>query len=525
MRSGKTNKIERNREKEYNSTDRLRDLEERDDELSSQLEFYNKKIKKLEKKNKNKNKNKDKESNKKSKKLKTGVRMEDLKRLRDGAGNIPDTIFRKIYFELNNAKSSTFRSRESYYPYEAEIEEIVRLRSMSVSPPIVTKPVLGKKQIAELIATQTGIPVDELTEDETKKLQNLESVLHTRVIGQNEAVSAIANSVRRARMGVRNPNRPIASFMFCGPTGVGKTELTKALATVMFGSEESIIRLDMSEYMEKHSVAQLIGAPPGYIGYAEGGQLTEKVRRKPYSVILFDEIEKAHPDILDILLQLLDDARVTDSQGRTISFKNTIIILTSNVGSLQVQDHILENQSKFLDESPFSTVQKKLGFLKNSEIKPQFFPKEKNLLEEEEFEEEEDFESEIDLDYLELKKKVSEELRLYYRPEFLNRLDDVIVFKQLSRLEVRKIADIMILELVERLKQKTYILQVTEEAKDALLDEGFDPVFGARPMRRAITRLIEDGISEILLTEPLKSGDIILVQYLKKKFNFRVNRS
>jgi ATP-dependent Clp protease ATP-binding subunit ClpA len=514
MRTGSTNKTERNREKKDNSTTRLRDLEEREDYLSYQLEFYNTRIQQLEERNQTVDKG--------SKKLKIGVRMEDLQRLKDGAGNIPDNIFRKIYFELNNVTSPTFKRRESYYPYEAEIEEIVRLRSVTVSPPIVTKPVLGKKAIAELIATQTGIPVDELTENETKKLQNLESVLHTRVIGQDEAVSAVANSVRRARVGVRNPNRPIASFMFCGPTGVGKTELTKALANVMFGSEEAIIRLDMSEYMEKHSVAQLVGAPPGYIGYTEGGQLTEKVRRKPYSVILFDEIEKAHPDILDILLQLLDDARVTDAQGRTISFKNTIIILTSNVGSLQVQDHILKNQSNLLN----SHEKKKLGFLKDSDIIPRFFPKEENFLEkkEEEEEEEEDFESEIDADYLELKKKVFEELRLYYRPEFLNRLDDVIVFKQLSRLEVREIADIMILELVKRLKQKNYILQVTEEAKDALLDQGFDPVFGARPMRRAITRLIENGISEVLLIEQLKSGDIIIVEYSKKRFKFRIKR-
>lgn len=510
-------------ERRLDYSDDIRELEEEEEDEEEQIRLLNEKIReyfgpdaKTLKAYSNPSVNR---------KIKPLVEREVLEDLRyEISTAIPDGIFERIYSELCNP---TYRNRKKKYgPDKKKIEE--RLKSNPL-----TKPLITKNHMAELIAIQTGIPVTELTEDETEKLKNLETVLHERVIGQNEAVNAVASAVRRARLGVRNPNRPIASFMFCGPTGVGKTELTKALASVMFGSEDSVIRLDMSEYMEKHAVAQLLGAPPGYIGYTEGGQLTEKVRRKPYSVVLFDEIEKAHPDILDLLLQLLDDGRLTDAQGKTINFKNTIIILTSNVGASQVQDHIMASQSKFNKDinmeqqssdskvfnfSKSTKNNNEIGFIKKSDLKNRIFVKED--FPEGKFDEAESSVSEQD--YLELKKKVFDELRLYYRPEFLNRLDDVIVFKQLSKTEVRQIANIMVNGLVKRLKEQGYILEVTESAKDALLVDGYDPLFGARPMRRAITKLIEDGISETMLSEKLNPGDTVIVDHSEEGFVFKV---
>jgi ATP-dependent Clp protease ATP-binding subunit ClpC len=296
----------------------------------------------------------------------------------------------------------------------------------------------------------------------------MEETLHKRVIGQDEAVKAISRSVRRARVGLKNPNRPIASFIFAGPTGVGKSELAKTLASYYFGSEEAMIRLDMSEFMERHTVSKLIGSPPGYVGYTEGGQLTEAVRRRPYSVVLFDEIEKAHPDVFNMMLQILEDGRLTDSKGRTVDFKNTLLIMTSNVGS-----SVIEKGGR------------KIGFDLESDEK--------------------------DTSYSRIKSLVVEEMKQYFRPEFLNRLDEMIVFRQLTKLEVKEIADIMLQEVFTRLKLKEINLQVTEKFKERVVDEGYNPSYGARPLRRAIMRLLEDSLAEKILAGEVKEGDSAIV--------------
>jgi len=296
----------------------------------------------------------------------------------------------------------------------------------------------------------------------------MEETLHQRLIGQEEAVKATSRAIRRARVGLKNPNRPIASFIFSGPTGVGKTELTKALAAYFFGSEESMVRLDMSEFMERHTVSKLIGSPPGYVGYNEGGQLTEAVRRRPYTVILFDEIEKAHPDVFNLLLQILEDGRLTDSKGRTVDFKNTLIIMTSNIGS------------KVIEKGGGG-----LGF---------------------------DFaEDQADSAYTRIRSLVNEELKQYFRPEFLNRLDEIIVFRQLKIEEIREIAEIMLKEVFKRLKEKNITLAVTERFKDLLVSEGYNQSYGARPLRRAIMRLLEDSLSEEILTGKVREGASVIV--------------
>jgi ATP-dependent Clp protease ATP-binding subunit ClpC len=292
---------------------------------------------------------------------------------------------------------------------------------------------------------------------------HLEDALHQRVIGQEEAVKAVARAIRRARVGLRNPNRPIASTIFCGPTGVGKTELTKALAASIFGSEDAMIRLDMSEYMEPQSVSKLIGSPPGYVGYGEGGQLTEAVRRQPYSVVLFDEIEKAHPDVFNLLLQLLEDGRLTDSQGRVVNFKNTLIIMTSNLGS-----RAIEKQGS------------SLGFLVTDSVTAQ---------------------------YNRTREQVNAALKQSFRPEFLNRLDEIIVFRQLTRDEVKQIAELLLLNVNDRLKEQDIKLEVSEAFKERLIIEGYDPSYGARPLRRAVSRLVEDNLAEAILSGQICSGD------------------
>ncbi|KAK6941604.1 ATPase, AAA-type, core [Dillenia turbinata] len=329
-------------------------------------------------------------------------------------------------------------------------------------------PVVTEVDIQHIVASWTGIPVDKVSIDESDRLLKMEETLHTRVIGQDEAVKAISRAVRRARVGLKNPNRPIASFIFSGPTGVGKSELAKALATYYFGSEESMIRLDMSEFMERHTVAKLIGSPPGYVGYTEGGQLTEAVRRRPYTVVLFDEIEKAHPDVFNLMLQILEDGRLTDSKGRTVDFKNTLLIMTSNVGS-----SVIEKGGR------------RIGFDLDYDEK--------------------------DSSYNRIKTLVIEELKQYFKPEFLNRLDDMIVFRQLTKLEVREIADIMLKEVVQRLKGREIELQVTERFKDRVVDEGYNPSYGARPLRRAIMRLLEDSMAEKMLAGEIKEGDSVIV--------------
>ncbi|MEA5420227.1 ATP-dependent Clp protease ATP-binding subunit [Spirulina sp. CCNP1310] len=325
-------------------------------------------------------------------------------------------------------------------------------------------PAVDSEEIAHIVASWTGVPVNKLTESESEKLLHMEDTLHQRLIGQEEAVRAVSRAIRRARVGLKNPNRPIASFIFSGPTGVGKTELTKSLAAYFFGSEEAMIRLDMSEYMERHTVSKLIGSPPGYVGYNEGGQLTEAVRRRPYTVVLFDEIEKAHPDVFNMLLQILEDGRLTDAKGRTVDFKNTLLIMTSNIGS------------KVIEKGGGG-----LGF------------------------ELEDDQNEAQ--YNRIRSLVNEELKQYFRPEFLNRLDEIIVFRQLSKPEVKEIADILLKEVFKRLTEKEISLNVTEKFKERLVEEGYNPSYGARPLRRAIMRLLEDVLAEEILSGRLKGGD------------------
>ena len=331
------------------------------------------------------------------------------------------------------------------------------------------------EDIAELISQNTGIPVSQLTEEETQRLLKLEEVLHNRLVGQSEAVTSVAKAIRRGRVGLKDPKRPIGSFIFLGPTGVGKTELCKALAEAMFGSENAIVRLDMSEYMEKHTVSRLIGSPPGYVGFEEGGQLTEKIRRAPYSVGLFDEIEKAHPDVFNLLLQSLDDGRLTDSKGRTVSFKNTVIIMTSNLGA------------KFLTEKKTA-----LGFGEAADNGDSA-----------------------------AKEKIMSELKSAFRPEFLNRVDDIIIFNKLTKDEICEIAEKMLLQLNKRLNELNISVTFERSSIEAIADAGFDPVYGARPLRRAIQSKIEDVLSEKILDGSIKNGDKVICQFADNEFTFK----
>ena len=330
-------------------------------------------------------------------------------------------------------------------------------------------PTVEEDDIAEIVAAWTGIPVSKVSKSETEKLLKMEEILHGRVIGQDKAVMAISRAIRRARVGLKNPNRPIASFIFSGPTGVGKTELTKALASYFFGSEDTMVRMDMSEYMERHNIAKLIGSPPCYVGFSEGGLLTEAVRRKPYTVVLFDEVEKAHPDVFNLLLQILEDGRLTDAQGRLVDFKNTLLILTSNIGS-----KVIEKGS-----------QGGLGF--------------------------ETADDESDSQYDRISSAVNEELKQYFRPEFLNRLDEIIVFSQLNKQNVREIADIMVSQLCDRVLKQGLNLEVTDAVKEKLTDEGYNPIYGARPLRRAIMHLLEDNLAGSFLNTEFKKGSNIIV--------------
>ena len=325
---------------------------------------------------------------------------------------------------------------------------------------------ITEENIAEVIANWTGIPAKKITEDENEKLKNLEKELHKRVIGQNEAVEAVSKAIRRGRVGLKDPKRPIGSFLFLGPTGVGKTELSKALAEVLFGDENAMIRLDMSEFMEPHSVSKLIGAPPGYVGFDDGGQLTEKIRRKPYSVVLFDEIEKAHPDVMNMLLQILEDGRLTDSQGRTVNFKNTVIIMTSNLGARLITDR------------------KQLGFANK------------------------EGEADSKKEYEEIKKEVMAELKKELRPEFINRIDEIIVFHKLNDNDINQIIDIMLKEVVNRLKEQKYDVKFEPDVKEMIAKEGIDKNFGARPLRRTIQNLVEDKLAEEILDGKLVKGKV-----------------
>ncbi|MBD2450138.1 ATP-dependent Clp protease ATP-binding subunit [Nostoc sp. FACHB-152] len=383
-----------------------------------------------------------------------------------------DKELRQILKEKDDAvrsqdfdRAGELRDREM--EIKAEIRAIAQSKTNGASGDGV-EPVVTEEDIAHIVASWTGVPVNKLTESESEKLLHMEDTLHQRLIGQEDAVKAVSRAIRRARVGLKNPNRPIASFVFSGPTGVGKTELAKSLASYFFGSEEAMIRLDMSEYMERHTVSKLIGSPPGYVGYNEGGQLTEAVRRRPYTVVLFDEIEKAHPDVFNMLLQILEDGRLTDAKGRTVDFKNTLLILTSNIGS------------KVIEKGGGG-----IGF--------------------------EFAEDQSESQYNRIRSLVNEELKQYFRPEFLNRLDEIIVFRQLSKAEVTEIADIMLKEVFGRLTEKGITLEVTERFKDRLIQEGYSPSYGARPLRRAIMRLLEDSLAEEILSGRIKDGDIALV--------------
>ena len=341
---------------------------------------------------------------------------------------------------------------------------------------------IGEENIAEIISKWTGIPVQKLTEDENEKLKHLEEKLHERVVGQDEAVEAVSKAIRRGRVGLKDPKRPIGSFLFLGPTGVGKTELSKALAEILFENENAIIRLDMSEYMEAHSVSKLIGSPPGYIGFEGGGQLTEKVRRKPYSVILFDEIEKAHPDVMNILLQILEDGHLTDSQGREVNFKNTVIIMTSNLGAR----HITERKALgFSEKVNYQNEDDKINNMEKA--------KNEQVLE-------------AKKEYEEIKKEVIKELKHELRPEFINRIDEIIVFHKLNNEDIKNITQIMLKQVKERLKSQKYIVEIDESVVNAILIQGFDSNFGARPLRRTIQSLVEDRISEEILAGNLKKN-------------------
>ncbi len=332
------------------------------------------------------------------------------------------------------------------------------------------------EEIAGIVSGWTGIPVTQLTEAESERLLRMEEILHERLVGQNEAVRAVAMAIRRGRVGLKDPKRPIGSFIFLGPTGVGKTELSRALAQAMFGDESAMIRLDMSEYMEKHTVSKLVGSPPGYVGYDEGGQLTEKVRRRPYSVLLLDEIEKAHPDVFNILLQILEDGRLTDSQGRSVDFRNTVIIMTSNVGARMI------------------TEKRSLGFSDPS----------------------------AEDDDKTIKVNVMAELKREFRPEFLNRVDDIIVFEKLTKENIREIARKMLATLAERVKDMEIELSFADAAVDKIADEGFDPVYGARPLRRAIQTEIENRLSEELLSGKIKANKALRCDVQEGKFVFTV---
>ncbi|MEO1590576.1 MAG: ATP-dependent Clp protease ATP-binding subunit, partial [Cyanobacteria bacterium J06632_22] len=374
---------------------------------------------------------------------------ETRKELRQVQKDIQDRVQKQAFDQL-----SELRQKET---------ELTAKLEQEVGP--ISSPVVEESDIADIVAAWTGVPVSQLTETESVMLLHLEDKLHERVVGQDEAVKAVARSVRRARVGMRSQERPIASLIFSGPTGVGKTELAKALAAAVFGSEEAMIRVDMSEFMEPQSVSKLIGSPPGYVGYDEGGQLTEAVRRKPYTVILMDEIEKAHPDVFNILLQLLDDGRLSDAKGRVVSFKNTLIIMTSNIGS------------KVIEKGGGG-----LGFELSTD-------------------------DESTSRYNNIRNLVNEEMKQYFRPELLNRLDEIIVFRQLTKPEIAEIAEILMKQVNGRLSERGITLELTEAFKERLVNEGYDQRYGARPMRRAISRLIEDNLAEAILAGRVKDGD------------------
>jgi ATP-dependent Clp protease ATP-binding subunit ClpC len=404
-------------------------------------------------------------------------------RLAHSKRSAPSTEMQKLQTQLaqlrqEKAKDLHAHDFEHAAIVRAQIEELEKeVRGMTGAEPNSAlrsgieagEPTVTVENIANIVSRWTGVPVEKVTKDEGAMLMNLEAHLHEKVIGQEEAVSGIARALRRARVGMKDPNRPIASMFFLGPTGVGKTQLAKTLAAQYFGSEDAMVRLDMSEFMERHTVSKLIGSPPGYVGYDEGGQLTEVVRKKPYCLLLFDEIEKAHPDVFNMMLQILEDGRLTDSQGRTVSFKNTLVIMTSNVGSQVI-----------------SRGGSTLGFSVSEE-------------------------SQEEQTYQSLKGQVQEAMKMSFKPEFLNRLDEIVVFKQLTKPQVRRVADIMLKDVYGRMAAKGIAMTVTEQFKDKLLEQGWNPLYGARPLRRAINAMLEDALSDCVLRGDVLEGDSIEV--------------
>ncbi len=389
------------------------------------------------------------------KRLQTYTLTPDIKNLEDRL----ESLRTEKEAAINNQE---FEKAAKLRDEEKKLREDLNAQKEAWKKDTIKADTVTEEDIAAVVSAWTGIPVTKLGEDESKRLLNLEKVLHERVVGQNDAVVSVSKAVRRGRIGLKDPKRPIGSFIFLGPTGVGKTELSKALAEALFGDEKALIRVDMSEYMEKHSVSRMVGSPPGYVGYDDGGQLTEKVRRKPYSVILFDEIEKAHPDVFNILLQIMEDGRLTDSRGRVVDFKNTVIIMTSNVGARNI------------------TEPKRLGFTDSSDMEK----------------------------YEDMRKSVMEELKKMFRPEFLNRVDDIIVFQPLTKPEIKQIAGLLLEQLKRRSAENEIMLTFDESVLDFVADKGYDPIFGARPLKRAIQNHIEDKIAESMLDGTIQKGTV-----------------
>jgi ATP-dependent Clp protease ATP-binding subunit ClpB len=396
------------------------------------------------------------------------------KQIIDDIQTIKEEIDR-VNIEIQQAERNYDLNRAAELKYgkltnlQRQLEEAeTQLAQRQTSSNSLLREEVTEADIAEIISKWTGIPVSKLVASEMEKLLHLEDELHQRVIGQDEAVTAVADAIQRSRAGLSDPNRPIASFIFLGPTGVGKTELGKALAAYLFDTEEAMVRIDMSEYMEKHTVARMIGAPPGYVGYDEGGQLTEAVRRRPYAVILFDEIEKAHPDVFNIMLQILDDGRVTDSQGRTVDFKNAVIIMTSNIGSQYILDLVGDDSR-----------------------------------------------------YGEMQRRVMDAMRTHFRPEFLNRVDELIIFRSLRKDQLRQITQLQVQRLEQRLSDRKMALKLSESALDFLADVGYDPVYGARPLKRAVQRELETQIAKAILRGEFGEGDTIVANVENERLTFK----
>merc|ERR1712003_288089 len=425
------------------------------------------------------------------------VRLEN-KRLPEGILLLLNELQETLTEKDIAVREQDFETASQLLDYEMEVRIQIQIMKQSA----LTKKKRGfvredvdmvtENDISDVIAGWTGIPITKISESESKKLLNMEETLHERIIGQHQAIVSVSKAIRRARVGLRNPNRPIASFIFAGPTGVGKTELTKALSDYMFSTEESMIRLDMSEFMEKHTVAKLIGSPPGYVGYNEGGQLTEAVRSKPYSVVLFDEVEKAHPDVFNLLLQILDDGRLSDSKGKVIDFTNTVIVMTTNLGAKTIEEQSgIKNLVTNEDDAELKLV---VNDNKYNSWKPSKENEQETRL---------------------IKKTgelVKDELKNFFRPEFLNRIDEIVVFNHLTKHDVWEISILMLDQLIKRISDKNIKLVISEEVRSLLVDEGYDPLYGARPLRRTIMHYLEDKLAEKCLSTEFKPGTTIVIK-------------